>query len=84
MPARAYDNTVFVVGVNPVGDNGAGLTFAGAALIAGPKGQILAEAQSDRETVITAQLSADDLRAIKEGPMGYFLPQRRPKLYDLS
>lgn len=81
LPARAYDNTVFLAACNQVGDNGAGLIFAGAALIVGPKGEILARAAGDREEVIVADLLAENLAAVREGRMGYFLPLRRPEIY---
>ena len=81
MPARAYDHTVFLAAVNQVGDNGAGLTFAGIALIIGPKGQILAQAAGNQPALIVADLRDEELTAIKEGRMGYFNSQRRPELY---
>lgn len=84
MPARAYDNTMFLVACNQVGDNGAGLTFAGTALIAGPKGEILAQASNSEQGLIVADLKADELLAVKEGRMGYFLPLRRPDLYKIG
>ncbi|MEW6263758.1 MAG: nitrilase-related carbon-nitrogen hydrolase [Thermodesulfobacteriota bacterium] len=83
LPARAYDNTVFLAACNLVGDNGGGLSFSGAALIIGPKGDVLAQASGLEEGLITAELKASDLAAVKEGRMGFFLPQRRPDLYDL-
>jgi predicted amidohydrolase len=84
MPARGYDNTVFIVSVNQAGDNGAGLTFAGVALISGVKGEILAEGGGYEDQIITADLMKNDLEAVKEGRMGYFLPLRRPELYALD
>ena len=80
-PARAYDNTVFVVACNQVGDNGGGLTFSGVALILGPKGEVLAQAAGEDEAVIVADLRAEELEAVRGGRMGYFLPERRPELY---
>ena len=81
LPARAYDNSVFLVACNPVGDNGAGLTFAGAAVILGLKGEVLARAAGDEQALIVADLKVDDLTAVREGRMGYFLPRRRPEVY---
>jgi len=81
LPARAYDNTVFVVACNQVGDNGQGLIFAGAALIINPKGEVLARAAGTHEDLIIADLKAADLTRIRQARMGYFLPFRRPDLY---
>jgi predicted amidohydrolase len=84
MPARGYDNTAFIVSVNQAGENGAGLTFAGVALISGVKGEILAQAAGYDSQIIAADLSQNDLETVKEGRMGYFLPLRRPELYELD
>jgi N-carbamoylputrescine amidase len=83
LPARAYDNTVFVVACNQAGNNGGGLTFSGVALILGPKGQILAQATGTEDALVTADLKEDEIQSVREGRMGYFLPLRRPDLYDL-
>jgi len=82
LPARAYDNSVFLLACNPAGDNGQGLTFAGAALILGPKGQVLAQWSGEHETIVRADLPAADLAAVRESKMGFFLPSRRPDLYS--
>lgn len=84
LPARAYDNTVFVVACNQAGDNGAGLDFSGVALVLGPKGQVLAQATGTEDALVTADLKAAQIQSIKEGRMGYFLPLRRPDLYDIQ
>lgn len=84
MPARGYDNTAFIVSVNQAGDNGAGLTFAGVALISGVKGEILAEGAGYDDQIITADLRQNDLDAVKDGRMGYFLPLRRPEIYGID
>jgi predicted amidohydrolase len=81
LPARAYDNTVFLAACNQAGDNGAGLFFAGIALIIGPKGDILAQAAGETNALVVANLADDELKVIREGRMGYFLPLRRPELY---
>ena len=82
LPARSYDNTLYLVAVNQVGDNGAGLEFAGVAVILGPKGEILTQAAGRESGLIYADLTGGDLVTIKEGRMGFFLPLRRPGLYN--
>jgi N-carbamoylputrescine amidase len=80
LPARAFDNGVFVVACNQTGDNGAGLVFPGAALVFGPDGRMLASDSSGRERLLIATLDAGLLRAVRSHPMRYFLPRRRPDL----
>ncbi|MDY6851289.1 MAG: nitrilase-related carbon-nitrogen hydrolase [Thermodesulfobacteriota bacterium] len=82
LPARAYDNSLFVAACNLVGDNGRGLTFAGAALILGPKGEVLAQTAGREDDLIVAGLCATDLAAVRQSRMGFFLASRRPKLYQ--
>ena len=81
LPARAYDNTVYLAAANLAGGNGRGLRFAGVALILGPKGQVLASEIGSDEKPAVAAVTEGDLRAVREGRMGYFLPLRRPGLY---
>lgn len=82
LPARAYDNSLFVAACNLVGDNGRGLTFAGAALILGPKGEVLAQTAGREDDLIVASLCTRDLAAVRQSRMGFFLASRRPKLYQ--
>ena len=87
LPARAYDNSVFVACCNACGPNGAEISFGGGAMILDPKGKILAEDCSGGECVITADLESGILRRIRDGD-GYrtmrdvhYLSKRRPELY---
>jgi N-carbamoylputrescine amidase len=81
LPARAFDNGVFVVACNQTGANGAGLTFPGMALALGPDGRPIATAVSGREDLLLATLDAGLLGSVRGHPMRYFLPHRRPDLY---
>jgi len=81
LPARAYDNSVFLVACNQLGQTESGLNFSGSALILDPKGEILAENPDGEEGVIVAQLKAETLRRVRENPKGFFLPRRRPGMY---
>jgi len=58
LPARAYDNGVFIGAVNAVGDNGTGLVFGGGIMIFDPKGNVIAEHFSNEDSVITIRLSS--------------------------
>jgi len=82
LPARAFDNGVFVVACNQTGANGAGLTFPGAALAIGPDGRPIATLTGGREDLLVATLDAGLLRSVRGHPMRYFLPHRRPELYS--
>ena len=82
LPARAFDNSVFVVACNTCGENGSGLTFPGTAVILSPDGRVLEQFTDDRETMLTAVLKRSDLQAVRGHRMGYFLPHRRPELYS--
>ena len=71
--ARAIENQAYVVGVNRVGDGGR-LHYCGDSMIIDPFGEIVAQA-SDTETIITANVDPDRVRAIRaEYP---FLQDRR-------
>ncbi len=84
LPARAYDNSVFLAACNLVGETESGLAFSGSALILGPKGEILAESQDGGEEVILADLKVETLRKVRENSKGFFLDRRRPDIYKVS
>ena len=84
MPARAYDNSLFVVVVNHVGDNGGGNVYPGNSMIIDPVGDVIAEAQPWQEELLIADLKAEDLlRVRKGGGWAFFLRYRRPELYGM-
>jgi len=84
LPARAYDNSVFLVACNLLGETESGLAFSGGALILDPKGEILAESQDGGEEIILAELKSDTLRSVRENSKGFFLGRRRPDVYKNS
>lgn len=83
LPARAYDNTVFVIAVNPAGDNGCGLSFPGVAMVIAPDGHVLESRLADdaEEAMLLADLSGPLIDDIRGHRMRYFFPNRRPELY---
>ncbi len=81
LPARAYDNGLFIVACNQTGDNGNGLHFPGNAVIIGPSGNILDKKLDDGEGVVVVDLEAAALEHVRGHRMRYFLPNRRPELY---
>lgn len=81
LTARAFDNSVFVVACNQVGDNGAGLSFPGIALVIGPSGDVLARDTSGQEGLLVVDLEAERLEHVRGHRMRHFFPNRRPGLY---
>lgn len=85
LPARAYDNTVYVGACNAYGPNGFGTEFGGGAMIFDPRGETMCE-DFGGTGIVTADLSAEPLERIRR--KGYesmkdlcFLDKRRPELY---
>ena len=82
VPARAYDNNVYVAICNNVGDNGAGRTFSGVTFICDPLGAVIAEVQSgSEEEMIVADLSASALAESRRETLMFFRHYRRPEMY---
>lgn len=81
LPARAYDNSLFIVACNQTGENNKGLEFPGIAVIIGPSGEIIGKDLNGREGLLVADLKAKDLSRVRNHRMRYFLPNRRPELY---
>jgi len=81
LPARAYDNSLFVIACNLCGENSDGLSFPGVGLVIGPSGAILQSAAGTIDQMILADLKARDLEDVRGHRMKYFLPNRRPELY---
>lgn len=82
LPGRAFDNGVFVVACNQVGSTIEGVSFPGIALVLGPDGQLLATYTGWEEKIIFVDLKAADLKTVRRHRMKYFIPQRRPHLYE--
>jgi predicted amidohydrolase len=83
LPARAFDNGIFVVASNQVGENGTGLSFPGVIMVYDPLGKPLYEYAGGTERMIMAELRQEDLNKVRGHRMRYFLPFRRPDLYGL-
>jgi len=82
LPARAFDNGLFVIACNQVGACGGGLTFPGVAVAFGPDGRVLARYVGMREHILYADLRDETLQEVRRHRMKYFLPGRRPSLYE--
>jgi N-carbamoylputrescine amidase len=80
LPARAYDNSLFVIACNQTGNNEKGLSFPGVSLIIDPSGNIIKKNVTGEENIIVADLKADDLNRVRNNRMSFFLPNRRAGL----
>jgi predicted amidohydrolase len=81
LPARAYDNSLFVAACNQTGTNNAGLNFPGLALVIGPSGQLLNEKLCSGEGMLIVDLEKDVFAGVRKNRMHYFLPNRRKDLF---
>ncbi|MCB2146826.1 MAG: nitrilase [Deltaproteobacteria bacterium] len=81
LPARAFDNGLFVVACNQTGDNENGLVFPGNAVVFSPSGEIIDARLSGDSGMLVADLTTDQINHVRSHRMRYFLPNRRPELY---
>ena len=81
LPARAFDNSVYIVAFNQSGENCKGLTFPGNAVVIGPSGDLVGKDLSGREGIFFADLKAADIEQVRGHQMRHFFPNRRPELY---
>ena len=82
LPARAFDNGLFVVACNQIGDNQNGLTFPGNAVVFSPSGEIISTRLSGKSGMLIADLKAEQIRHVRSHRMRYFFPNRRPGIYQ--
>ena len=82
MRGHAAANLVPVIASNRIGsetDEDSTITFYGSSFIAGPQGQLIAEADRTSEGILTAEFDRDELAALRAG-WGLYR-DRRPDLY---
>jgi len=81
LPARAFDNGLFVVACNQAGASGGKYRFPGVALALDPQGRTLAVHTGEREHVMVVTLNLQSLKDVRSHRMKYFLPRRQPSVY---
>jgi len=81
LPARAFDNSVFLAACNQVGTYKNDLGFPGIAMILNPIGKVMESYKGDQDAMIIADLKESDWRETRNHRMKHFLPHRRPELY---
>lgn len=83
LPARAWDNDVYVAACNSIGNNGRGSVSGGGSIVLNRKGVVIFENFNDTESLDTVELNgfdrdekpSDDMCNIK------YFQERRPELY---
>ena len=60
LKARAIENQCFVAAANRIGIDGEGISYCGDSLVAGPKGETIADAGRE-ESLLSAEISLDNL-----------------------
>jgi N-carbamoylputrescine amidase len=83
LPARAFDNGVFVAAVNQTGDNGAGLEFPGLSVVIGPDGKLMSRSLPKNNHLHVVTLDPKQLAHVRSHRMRYFLPHRRKDLFPI-
>ncbi len=81
LTARAFDNSIFVIACNQIGENCNGLEFPGNAMAIAPSGEVIAKDTAARPSMLLIDLQASALEAVRNHPMRHFFPHRRPDLY---
>jgi len=82
LTARAFDNALFVIACNQTGPNGAGLAFPGISLVIDPSGHVIKKYTRTQEGLLITSLKAEALNHVRNHRMRFFLPNRRPELYN--
>jgi predicted amidohydrolase len=73
LPARAFDNGLFVVACNQTGDNENGLVFPGNAVVFSPSGEIMQTRLTGNSGMIMADLTAEPDSPCPQSPDAVFL-----------
>jgi N-carbamoylputrescine amidase len=82
LPGRAFDNGLYVVAYNQVGNNSNGFLFPGVAVALNPSGRVMNCYRGYEEKMMMVHLAKGELEETRKHRMKYFLPNRRPELYS--
>lgn len=80
IPTHALCNGVYVITANRIGTE-RDLTFTGGSLIAGPRGEVIAEASEDRDEVVIRDVDLELARDKMITPRNHLIDDRRPDQY---
>ncbi|MFO7785471.1 MAG: nitrilase-related carbon-nitrogen hydrolase [Desulfatiglandales bacterium] len=81
LTGRAFDNALFIVACNAVGESPGGFPFPGVIVFLGPDGRVVKQHLGESEHLLPATLDFSFLKGIRRHRMKYFLPYRRPDIY---
>ena len=81
LPSRAFDNGLYVVAHNQVGDNHNGFLFPGVAIALNPAGRVMTIYRGYEEKMMLVQVTKEELDETRNHRMKYFFPNRQPELY---
>ncbi len=81
MPARAYDNAVYILSCNLSGENKNKLRFPGLSLAINPSGRLIVSNTTGDESMLIVKIDRADIDCVRKHKMRYFLPNRRDDLY---
>jgi len=81
LPARAFDNSLFIIACNQTGENCNGLSFPGNAVAIDPAGNVLEKRLSGGEGLLMVDLKKAALDDVRNHEMRFFFPNRRPDLF---
>lgn len=84
LPARAFDNSLYIVACNQIGENGQGLSFPGIAMVIGPSGNVAEKILGDEEGMLIFDIKAEEIEQTRTHRMRYFLPHRREDLFPIK
>lgn len=80
IPARAYDNGIYVLVCNQCGSTENTLDFPGLAFAVDPSGLVMTQDLSGREGLLTVDVTHKRLDYVRSHRMRYFLPNQRRDL----
>ncbi len=80
LPARAYDNQVFLFATNLTGERD-GLTFSGGMMAVDPRGNIIYENYDDAERVDVIEIDENAVEAARQRVKINYIARRRAELY---
>lgn len=86
LPARAYDNNVFIAASNLINTRDKDTQFGGGLLVLDPKGNIIAEDFTSKETILYLNLDPELINTIRDKKSSsmkyrYYMDYRKPELY---
>jgi predicted amidohydrolase len=81
LPSRAFDNGLYLVACNQVGQGEKDLLFPGIILALNPSGRVMETYCGTKDKMVLVDMKASEIEEVRSHRMKYFLPHRRPELY---